>query len=179
MQTVGDVFLQTPWDLVNPLKWFGFHENGICEPREDAVAMTLKKIDALDLAAITKRLCLSGDEGGLDWTPERAQEAALWYKRYLKLHILEPGVVLIPTLDGDKVWHAHILDTRKYHKDCQDIFGEYFHHAPAVATTNHQLAVQESRRRIEVMMELFSKHFGQVGPDKFHWACWNNCSDGF
>ncbi len=27
-------------------------------------------------------------------------------------------------------WHAHILDTMAYHKDCQYLFGRYIHHYP-------------------------------------------------
>jgi hypothetical protein len=30
----------------------------------------------------------------------------------------------------DKVWHAHILDTPKYHEDCQRVFGHVMHHLP-------------------------------------------------
>jgi hypothetical protein len=28
------------------------------------------------------------------------------------------------------VWHAHILDTKKYMVDCQAIFGRFIHHVP-------------------------------------------------
>ncbi len=30
----------------------------------------------------------------------------------------------------DEVWHAHILDTRRYAADCDCVFGEFIHHYP-------------------------------------------------
>lgn len=35
-----------------------------------------------------------------------------------------------PTKEVDEVWHSHILFTERYHKDCQEYFGSYFHHTP-------------------------------------------------
>lgn len=61
---------------------------------------------------------------------------ALDYRRYLALRLLHPDREIVPTggrsREVDKIWHMHILDTRRYHTDCQAIFGEYLHHAPGV-----------------------------------------------
>eukprot|EP01116_Phalansterium_solitarium_P017493 TRINITY_DN431_c0_g1_i1.p1 TRINITY_DN431_c0_g1~~TRINITY_DN431_c0_g1_i1.p1 ORF type:complete len:232 (+),score=15.46 TRINITY_DN431_c0_g1_i1:172-867(+) len=33
-----------------------------------------------------------------------------------------------PDVEVDKIWHKHILQTRKYAEDCQLVFGEFLHH---------------------------------------------------
>ena len=35
-----------------------------------------------------------------------------------------------PTKLMDTIWHHHILDTKNYHNDCNNIFGFYLHHKP-------------------------------------------------
>jgi hypothetical protein len=37
---------------------------------------------------------------------------------------------LPPSLEIDFIWHAHILDTKKYSEDSVRIFGHYLHHDP-------------------------------------------------
>jgi len=34
--------------------------------------------------------------------------------------------------DVDEFWHTHILQTMKYHRDCETVFGKYLHHNPHV-----------------------------------------------
>src|SRR4029077_17061635 len=34
--------------------------------------------------------------------------------------------------DVDEFWHTHILQTTKYHRDCESVFGKYLHHEPHV-----------------------------------------------
>lgn len=41
-----------------------------------------------------------------------------------------PGESIIPHKEVDEVWHMHILDTRKYAADCENIFGHFLHHFP-------------------------------------------------
>jgi len=40
-------------------------------------------------------------------------------------------------LEVDEIWHHHILDTRQYVKDCDCIFGYYFHHYPYFGTRSN------------------------------------------
>ena len=35
-------------------------------------------------------------------------------------------------MDVDEFWHQHILDTRKYRDDCENIFGHYMDHTPGL-----------------------------------------------
>ncbi len=45
---------------------------------------------------------------------------------------------IIPNKFIDEFWHTHILDTEKYTKDCQQIFGQYFHHYPYYGMRNEE-----------------------------------------
>jgi hypothetical protein len=62
------------------------------------------------------------------WDVDYADRVEPVYKHYLYLNALHDKVV--PTKAVDEMWHAHILDTHKYHEDCQTAFGEYAHHFP-------------------------------------------------
>lgn len=83
------------------------------------------KIDALDLAPI--KFKLNKEEG---WTLEYASEVERWYKRFLLLNAKYQDQPIVATKAVDTFWHQHILDTRKYAVDCQDIYGGFLHHFP-------------------------------------------------
>ena len=57
------------------------------------------------------------------WTKERALKAVDDYKKYLAITKVLNGYQLVPNGDIDEIWHYHIMDTRQYAKDCNDIFG--------------------------------------------------------
>ena len=87
------------------------------------------KIDRLDLSNIKRRLMLPDPEGD-NFDDHTANTGILWYRRYLKLHILYPYQSLVPSRFIDTVWHRHILDTKAYQHDCLIVFGEMLHHNP-------------------------------------------------
>ena len=87
-----------------------------------------EKIQNLDLRRIIWKM--SDPEEGKGYTPERLARAELDYRRFLDLHIKYPQVELVPTKMIDEVWHQHILDTRAYSNDCEQIFGDFLHHYP-------------------------------------------------
>ena len=63
-------------------------------------------------------------------TPERARRCEYEYRRWLFLRRKYEGEILPPGKDIDMTWHAYILDTVAYRKDCDRIFGYYFDHNP-------------------------------------------------
>lgn len=65
-----------------------------------------------------------------EWDLNRAEAAVRSYKRYMAVTKALGGVQLVPNGDIDEIWHMHILDTRAYMKDCDELFGEYLHHFP-------------------------------------------------
>ena len=56
--------------------------------------------------------------------------AEIEYKKFLTLKLLNPETALVPNQVVDEFWHAHVLDTKSYHEDCQKVFGHYLHHYP-------------------------------------------------
>lgn len=66
------------------------------------------------------------------WDEESAHLVIKYYRNYLWLlrKYSSDYPVIPPSTDIDEIWHHHILDTYKYHEDCNAIFGQYLHHYP-------------------------------------------------
>lgn len=65
-----------------------------------------------------------------EMTVEEWDLAELEYRRFLSLKVMYPNQALVPSKLVDKVWHAHILDTRAYREDCENVFGRFIDHFP-------------------------------------------------
>ena len=65
-----------------------------------------------------------------EWSSEKADRAVNDYKKYMALMKAMDGYQLVPNEEIDEIWHMHILDTRQYMQDCNELFGEYMHHYP-------------------------------------------------
>ena len=83
-------------------------------------------VESLDLERIKWKIIREHptiDSEGID-TVERE------YKRFLTLKILFPEQSFTPTRNMDLMWHAHILDTANYRRDCDELFGKFLNHRP-------------------------------------------------
>jgi len=92
---------------------------------------TLNSLSAIDKLSfeLQKQKMQHTDEGE-GYSPEQADEAEKEYKRFLTLLELYPDKPIVPNKIMDIFWHYHILDTMKYHEDCNLVFGGYLHHYP-------------------------------------------------
>lgn len=109
-------------------------------PLELPQPITAARIDELVSAGVAPdiartdlemvKLKLQHPEEGANWTKEQRELAELGYKRFLHLNRLAGKRSIVPTKEIDIFWHFHILDTRRYHKDSEKLFGRYFHHFP-------------------------------------------------
>jgi len=107
---------------------------------------TWQKIDRLDLEAIKAKL---KSKKGWWWNLRTDLDAVEQeYKQFLYLIATNPGEVVVPWNDKlDDLWHEHILDTARYEKDCQDIFGKFIHHNPHLAVgTRPQVQAYEKTK---------------------------------
>lgn len=86
------------------------------------------QLPTFDLSMVVRRLKKEAMTKG--WSKERVEKALHEYRQYLALCKATPGIAHTPTRDADEVWHAHILFTREYVRDCMAYFGHYFHHMP-------------------------------------------------
>lgn len=102
-----------------------------------------KDIAELDLDAIAYKVCR--DEG---FSLREVDEAVVGYRAFLQIiRDAEPGFSAAPTRAIDIVWHHHILDTLKYHHDCNLLFGKYIHHFPYSGIfEGEDILLQEQRR---------------------------------
>ena len=118
------------------------------------IAESLERVAHLDFSMLKRKL---GEEKG--WAAEYQNEVEDLYRRFLALNIVYRDRKICPTGPIDDFWHAHILDTRAYEKDCQELFGEYLHHFPYFGMrgpadrADLATAFDESRA-------LFIRHFG-------------------
>jgi hypothetical protein len=92
------------------------------------VGQVVAAIRALDLDPIKHKLM--DTEEGQGWSRDYVDQMEIAYKRFLTLLVRYPEETIAPSKDVDKFWHGHILDTLKYAKDCQNVFGNFLHHFP-------------------------------------------------
>ncbi|RZA32358.1 MAG: glycine-rich domain-containing protein-like [Lysobacteraceae bacterium] len=86
--------------------------------------------ETLDLSPI--KMKLMHVESGEGWSKVRADAVEAEYRRFLFLMKKYPDADASPTVDVDTFWHYHILDTMKYARDCEALFGYFLHHYPYV-----------------------------------------------
>ncbi len=114
-------------------------------------------IDALDLDPIKFKLMHpDGDRG---WSREYADIVERQYRNFLFLSVTSQ-IAIVPTKDIDDFWHAHILDTAKYFKDCEKVFGFYLHHFPyfGIRSDEDEQCLQTSFRDTQ---QLWHETFGE------------------
>jgi hypothetical protein len=115
-------------------------------------------IAALDLNPIkTKLMHVESGEG---WSPERANAVETEYRRFLYLMKAFPNVQTAPLVDVDTFWHYHILDTMKYARDCEQVFGYFVHHYPYLGMEGED-GMEMQQQAGERMRELYESTFGE------------------
>jgi len=129
----------------------------------------LKKIMALDLGPIKVKLL--HNEDGESWTLEKVSEVEVGYRQFLYLNYKYPEREIVPTKPIDQFWHQHILDTRKYAEDCDQVFGHFLHHFPYFGLRGNKDA-ENLRDAFAETKEFYAKEFG-VG---LHIASEQSCS---
>lgn len=88
-------------------------------------------IDKIDFSMLIGKISAPDVNIARVWLPETAGIAVDYYRHFLwMLRKYGRNEVLAPSSEIDEIWHHHILDTYKYHEDCQAIFGRYLHHYP-------------------------------------------------
>ncbi len=112
------------------------------------MATLRQKIDSLDLASVRKKFLSQKSWWWKFWHTDESFEIERDYRDFLYVIGSNPGQTVVPkTQDLDDFWHCHILDTRKYEKDCMAIFGEVIHHNPHLpkGTPAHSKATQNTK----------------------------------
>lgn len=114
-------------------------------------------IHNLDFSMVSKKL--QDPDEGKGWTPTETDIVEADYKRFLALKREYPEKDIVPNQLVDAFWHAHILDTAKYAKDCEAIFGFFLHHFPYFGMNGPEDA-ENLKDAFAETCQLFSLHFG-------------------
>jgi hypothetical protein len=94
-----------------------------------SVDRAIAQVEGLDFTMLKAKA--EEPREGAGWDPAHSREAERKYRRFLALHVMFPGECLVPfDRATDEFWHAHIVDTRAYERDCTYLFGELLHHNP-------------------------------------------------
>lgn len=102
-----------------------------------------------------------------DWNHERFAAALQEYRRFLTLCRDHPTAKIMAPADVDEVWHAHMLDSVHYHRDCQQIFGGYLHHDPCIG--------ERDVTNTQATLELYEQVFGE--PPSLEWTKMLTCAN--
>lgn len=125
----------------------------------------------IDLSMV--KLKLQDNDEGLGWTEEQCESAEIEYKRFLHLcKVHGPGIV--PNKIMDQMWHYHILDTRAYHADCNNVFGHYMHHFPYFGMRGEKDAKNLENTFYDTK-EKYQEAFGECMSRDEHTDCWHDC----
>lgn len=126
-------------------------------------------VAALDFERLKWKLSRSSEA---KMSPEKCDLAEREYRRFLTLKAAFPGVSLVPSKLADEFWHAHILDTAAYARDCEKVFGGFLHHFPYFGIYG-----EDDKRNLDAAfaetVALYQSVFGE-SPPKFSGA---NCSE--
>lgn len=131
--------------------------NGQSHHDVPSLADAKQYIYALDFSALMNRL---KQEAG--WRDQALTDTCAYYRNFLFLNKKYPErQVLPPSDDIDEFWHAHILDTEQYARDCLAIFGKYFHHYPYLVF-DEKMSKNKLQQHFEVTQQLHLKEFGTL-----------------
>lgn len=83
-------------------------------------------IDSIDFSMIIEKMVREDA-----WLRQDVLATCQLYRNFLFLHKkYDLTSFFVPSIEVDQFWHNHILDTEKYHADCQAIFGKILSHYP-------------------------------------------------
>lgn len=127
------------------------------------------KVATLDFKRLKWKLTHSSEA---KMSPEMCDLAEREYRRFLMLKMEHPNISLVPTKLIDEFWHAHILDTAAYARDCMTLFGAFMHHFPyfGIYGADDKHALNDAFAETKLLYENF---FGE-SPPKLEAA---NCSE--
>jgi len=133
-----------------------------------------RRFARLDLSPIVAR-ALTRPARASHATPSPTLAIALQcYRDFLCLLDLYPDRQLAPTPQIDAIWHAHILDTRRYRRDCCLLFGGFVDHEPYDELDDRAAGDRAGDRvapfpQVRQTRQLFRHHFG-YDPASATWA---------
>ena len=103
--------------------------------QKEEINKALEIMKDWDFSLTVKKVTDSDSE---KWSSDRALKAVEDYKKYLAVTKALNGYQLVPNAEIDEIWHFHLTDTRRYIKDCHELFGGFLHHYPFYGMLNDE-----------------------------------------
>jgi len=100
----------------------------LVDMRPVSTSEVLERLHSIDLHMVVRKMTESLD--GPQWRTAFAEEVQEEYLRFLGLTLAYPKISIVPSRTVDDFWHQHVLDTRAYASDCNEVFGFFLHHYP-------------------------------------------------
>jgi hypothetical protein len=98
------------------------------------------------------------------------------YKAFLKLKLLHPDLLLIPTVDIEMCWRSHLLRPEKYKTDTEALFGKILPHPPNGVPAWNLLKKQARQTTSSIWQEQFGVVYLKGGAishgEKVMEDCW-------
>ena len=131
-------------------------------------------IAEIDLEMV--KMKMTDPDEGAGWTAEQCDDAEVEYKRFLALcrQFPHPTYSIVPNKIMEMMWHYHILDTRAYGRDCDKVFGRYFHHYPYFGMRGEEDATN-LRHAFDKTKGLYRAAFGERMDRTEMQRCWHDC----
>jgi hypothetical protein len=127
------------------------HSSELLMGVEDA----FNKVNLIDFSPLKMKLLHE------NWSEESIDQAESSYKRFLVLRLVYgANIAFVPNHIIDEYWHYHILDTRKYAMDCNQLFGKFIHHDPYFGIGSEEDVVH-LHEAYKVTKTLWFKNFGE------------------
>jgi hypothetical protein len=118
----------------------------------------MEKLKALNLSPIAAYLI--NPQNGYGWHQRQTFRAIRRYKTFLFVSYLYPNMRLVPTQDVDRVWHCHLLHTRKYRGDCELLFGYFIDHEPESGVWGEaNQTLDTAFAQTQALIALFEQYF--------------------
>lgn len=119
----------------------------LLQPTTDVVSLPM-----IDLSYLIEQM--RKDCPYSEWSPGRLEAALEEYRRFWALCKHYPQSSLGISADADKIWHRHILNTRRYAEECKSYLGFFLHHTPVFDESENEVAQMETNR---LWLELFGE----------------------
>lgn len=119
------------------------------------------KIVEINFEPIIVKLMYADNSSAHSMSESMALKAVSEYQKFLYLNAKFPGSTIVPTKMIDKVWHEHILDTRKYYSDCFNALGFFLHHFPYFGIRS-EVDSENLDEAFEQTLRLWSEEFHTV-----------------
>lgn len=134
-----------------------------------SIQLDFSTVMAIDLDRLKHKMTQSSES---EISVEAWEAAEVEYRRFLMLKQVYPGVSLVPSKQVDKIWHAHILDTRAYREDCDKLFGRFIDHYPYFGIYGEE-DYQDLQNSFALSVSLYEQHFGPypICPDAVATRC--------